>query len=149
MENLVIVRGGGDLATGTIYKLYKCGFSVLVLEIEHPSAIRRNVAFSEAVYLGKQTVEDVTCVLAHSQEEARTLLAEGNVVILVDPEGECIPSFRPLAVIDGILAKKNLGTHMGMAPITIALGPGFEAGEDVDAVIETKRGHNLGRVIRR
>ena len=149
MENLVIVRGGGDLATGTIYKLYKCGFSVLVLEIENPSAIRRNVAFSEAVYLGKQTVEDVTCVLAHSQEEARTLLAEGNVVILVDPEGECIPSFRPLAVIDGILAKKNLGTHMGMAPITIALGPGFEAGEDVDAVIETKRGHNLGRVIRR
>ncbi len=147
MENLIIVRGGGDLATGTIYKLCKCGFSVLVLEAEAPSAIRRNAAFSEAVYLGKQTVEDMTCTLAHTPQEAQILLAEGKLTILVDPEGTCISDLNPIAVIDAILAKKNLGTHKKMAPITIALGPGFEAGRDVDAVIETQRGHNLGRVI--
>ena len=147
--NLVIVRGGGDIATGTIIKLHRCGFSVLVLEIPHPSAIRRNVAFSEAVYQGTQTVEDVTCCLAGSPEEAAGMLAEGTLTMLVDPEGKYVPYFRPFALVDGILAKRNLGTNRNMAPITVALGPGFEAGMDVDAVIETQRGHNLGRVIYR
>lgn len=147
MKELVIVRGGGDLATGTIYKLYKCGFSVLILEVQNPSAIRRNVAFSEAVYEGSQKVEDVTCYLADSIEEAKVLLQEGKLVVLVDPEGNVITQLKPLAVVDAILAKKNLGTSKCMAPITVALGPGFEAGVDVDAVIETKRGHNLGRVL--
>lgn len=148
MENLIIVRGGGDIASGTIYKLYKCGFLVLVLEIPNPSAIRRNVAFSEAVYQGEQTVEDVTCVLARNLEEAEALLAQGKLVMLIDPAGESIEKLKPMAVVDGILAKKNLGTNRQMAPITVALGPGFEAGKDVDAVIETMRGHSLGRVIR-
>ena len=147
MNHLIIVRGGGDLATGTIYKLYKSGFSVLVLEIAKPSAIRRNVAFSEAVYQGTQQVEDVTCILAKSLDEAKTLLKEGKLVILVDPEGLSIKELKPFAVVDGILAKKNLGTNKDMAPVTVALGPGFIAGKDVDAVIETKRGHNLGRVL--
>ena len=146
-DNLVIVRGGGDLATGTIYKLYKSGFDVLVLETSAPSAIRRNVAFSEAVYEGKWQVEDVTCTLAKDMDEAESLLKEGRLALLVDPEGESIARFRPFAVVDGILAKKNLGTHRDMAPVTVALGPGFEAGKDVDAVIETRRGHKLGRVI--
>lgn len=148
MNQLIIVRGGGDLATGTIHKLFTCGFPVLVLETANPSAIRRNVSFCEAVWHGTQTVEGVTCVLAHSPEEAETLLRQGKLVMLIDPEGACIPRFSPLAVVDGILAKRNLGTHRAMAPITVALGPGFEAGVDVDAVVETKRGHNLGRVIR-
>lgn len=147
MERLVIVRGGGDIATGTIYKLYQCGFKVLVLEIAEPSAIRRNAAFSEAVYQGRQTVEDVTCLLAANQEEAVSLLEKGELVMLVDPCGTCIFDLKPMAVVDGILAKKNLGTSKAMAPITVALGPGFEAGTDVDAVIETMRGHSLGRVI--
>ncbi|MGN1231289.1 MAG: selenium-dependent molybdenum cofactor biosynthesis protein YqeB [Anaerotignum sp.] len=147
MENLVIVRGGGDIATGTIYKLYQCGFIVLVLETENPSAIRRNVAFSEAVYNGTQTVEGLTCTLAKTVEEAVSLLAEGKLTMLIDPAGECIGQLCPMAVVDGILAKKNLGTHKAMAPITVALGPGFTAGIDVDAVIETMRGHSLGRVI--
>ena len=147
MNHLIIVRGGGDLATGTIYKLYKSGFSVLVLEIAKPSAIRRNVAFSEAVYQGTQQVEDVTCILAKSLDEAKTLLKEGKLVILVDPEGLSIKELKPFAVVDGIVAKKNLGTNKDMAPVTVALGPGFIAGKDVDAVIETKRGHNLGRVL--
>lgn len=147
MRDLVIVRGGGDIATGTIYKLYKCGFSVLVLEIENPSAIRRNVAFSEAVYQGSHQVEDVTCYLAKDVDEAEAFLAEGRLTMLVDPEGDCIHRLEPIAVIDGILAKKNLGTNQSMAPVTVALGPGFTAGQDVDAVIETMRGHSLGRVI--
>lgn len=148
MKDLIIVRGGGDLATGSIYKLVKCGFPVLVLEIERPSAIRRNVAFSEAVYEGQQTVEDVTCYRADSLAHAISLLEEKKLAILADPNGHAISELRPMAVVDGILAKKNLGTHAAMAPITVALGPGFEAGVDVDAVIETKRGHNLGRVLR-
>lgn len=147
MNNLIIVRGGGDLATGTIYKLYQCGFPVLVLEVPRPSAIRRNAAFSEAVYEGKQTVEDVSCYLAESIADAERLLAEGKLTMLVDPKGEAITWLKPLAVVDAILAKKNLGTNRSMAPITVALGPGFEAGCDVDAVVETQRGHNLGRVL--
>ena len=146
MKNLIIVRGGGDLATGTIYKLRQCGFPVLVLETGCPSAIRRNVAFSEAVYQGSQSVEGMTCQLVKTPAEAERLLSAGKLPVLVDPQGLCISSMKPLAVVDGILAKKNLGTHRGMAPITVALGPGFTAGEDVDAVVETKRGHNLGKV---
>ena len=147
MKDLIIVRGGGDLATGTIYKLKKSGFPVLILETANPSAIRRNVSFCEAVYQGEQTVEDMTCYLAGSMEQAQRFLAEGKLTVLVDPVGESIREWKPLAVVDGILAKKNLGTNRDMAPITVALGPGFVAGQDVDAVIETKRGHNLGRVL--
>lgn len=147
MNNLIIVRGGGDLATGTVYKLKKCGFPVLILELENPSAIRRNVSFCEAVCQGSQTVENMTCYRAESPEQAEAFLHEGKLVVLVDPAGESIPRLKPLAVVDAILAKKNLGTHRAMAPITVALGPGFVAGEDVDAVIETQRGHNLGRVL--
>jgi len=147
MKNLIIVRGGGDLATGSVYKLKKSGFSVLILEAANPSAIRRNVAFCEAVYQGSQTVEDMTCYLAESLQQAEDLLSEGKLAVLVDPMGETIPKLKPLAVVDAILAKKNLGTNRKMAPITVALGPGFTAGVDVDAVVETKRGHNLGRVL--
>ena len=147
MKDLIIVRGGGDLATGTIYKLRKSGFPVLILEVAQPSAIRRNVAFCEAVYQGTQTVEDLTCYLAESLDRAQQFLNEGKLAVLVDPTGESISKLRPLAVVDAILAKKNLGTNRNLAPITVALGPGFTAGEDVDAVIETKRGHNLGRVL--
>ena len=146
MKDLIIVRGGGDLATGTIYKLKKSGFPVLILEVSNPSAIRRNVAFCEAVYQGIQTVEDMTCYLAESLEQAQELLLEGKLAVLLDPAGESISKLKPLAVVDAILAKKNLGTNRNMAPVTVALGPGFTAGVDVDAVVETKRGHNLGRV---
>ena len=147
MENLVIVRGGGDLATGSIYKLKKSGFPVLILEVANPSAIRRNVAFCEAVYQGTQTVEDMTCYLAESLTQAEQFLLEGKLTVLVDPMGESVSKLRPLAVVDAILAKKNLGTNRNMSPITVALGPGFTAGVDVDAVVETMRGHNLGRVL--
>ena len=147
MKNLIVVRGGGDLATGTIYKLKKCGFPVLILESARPSAIRRNVAFCEAVYQGTQTVENMTCYFAETLHQARQYLLEGKLAVLVDPTAAAIEVLKPMAVVDGILAKKNLGMNRNMAPITVALGPGFTAGKDVDAVIETKRGHNLGKVL--
>lgn len=148
MKDLVIVRGGGDIATGTIYKLVKSGFYVLILEIAHPSAIRRNVAFSEAVYEGKWQVEDMTCHLANDIKEAKQIMEAGSPALMIDPKGETIKQLKPIAVVDAILAKKNLGTTRDMAPITIALGPGFTAGKDVDVVIETMRGHRLGRIIK-
>ena len=147
MGNLIVVRGGGDIATGTIYKLYKCGFRVLVLETEKPSAIRRNVAFCEAVYNGSHTVEDLTCTLAADMAQAEMLLEKNGIAMLVDPCCNALEYFKPVAVVDAIIAKKNTGMHMDMADITVALGPGFEAGKDVHAVVETMRGHNLGRVI--
>jgi xanthine dehydrogenase accessory factor len=146
-EKLVVVRGGGDLATGTIYKLHQCGFSVLVTEIANPSCIRREVAFSECVYRGEMEVEGVTCVYAKNLQEAEQILSNGKVALLVDEKCQVLSQVHPLAVVDAIIAKKNLGTHLTMASIVIALGPGFCAGKDVHAVIETSRGHNLGRVI--
>lgn len=146
-NNLVIVRGGGDIASGTIMKLYQCGYSVLILEIEHPSAIRRNVAFSEAIYQETQTIEDVTCYYAKTYAEVCDNLGAGKLTVCIDPDGEYIEKLHPLFVVDAILAKKNLGTSRSMANIVVALGPGFTAGVDCDAVIETMRGHSLGRVI--
>ena len=110
MKDLIIVRGGGDIATGTIYKLVKSGFHVLILEIAHPSAIRRNVAFSEAVYEEKWQVEDMTCHLAHDIKEAEQIMKAGNPALMIDPNGEMIKQLHPIAVVDAILAKKNLGT---------------------------------------
>ena len=144
---LVVVRGAGDISTGTIHRLFKAGFDVLVLEAERPSAIRRRVAFSEAVYDGAATVEGVMAVRIDGPEHAGEALARGQVPLLVDPAGESIRRLRPAAVVDAILAKRNLGTSMDMAPLTVALGPGFEAGRDVGYVIETMRGHDLGRII--
>ena len=143
----IVVRGGGDLASGTIHKLARCGYSVLVLEIENPSAIRRNVAFSEAVYEGSCQIEGITARLAVTLEEAQQMMKNREIPVMVDPYGEILKEIQPEVLIDAILAKRNLGTNREMSPITIALGPGFVAGMDVDAVIETKRGHHLGRVI--
>lgn len=159
-KDLIVVRGAGDLATGTIHRLKKAGFRLLVLEAEHPAAIRRQVALSEAVYAGSARVEDVEAVhmdvdLAEKknrkellEQEMERIWKKDGVPVLVDPAGLSIAALRPVVVVDAILAKKNLGTTKEMAPLVIALGPGFTAGEDVDVVIETKRGHNLGRVIR-
>lgn len=146
-KQLVVVRGGGDIATGTIYKLHKAGYPVLVLETEFPSAIRRYVAFSEAVYDGVSVIEGMTCQLAENLEDAYSVIKAGNVAMLKDASCEVLKELRPWAVVDAILGKKNFGTNRGMADKTIALGPGFEAGVDVDLVIETNRGHELGRVL--
>lgn len=145
---LVIIRGAGDLASGIALRLWHAGIRVVMTDLERPTAIRRTVAFSEALRTGGPvTVEDVTAAPARSADEALALLEKGVLPILADPTGTCIPVLRPDAVVDAILAKRNLGTRRDMAPLTIALGPGFTAGEDVDFVIETMRGHNLGRIL--
>ena len=148
MNDLIVVRGGGDLATGTIHRLWSAGFRVLVLETAHPAAIRRQVSLCEAVYEGRATVEGLTAVLIRDVSEMEKVWAEGCVPMLVDPKGECLEKVKPAVLVDAIIAKRNLGTSRDMAPATIALGPGFVAGEDVDVVIETSRGHKLGRVIK-
>lgn len=147
-RNLIIVRGGGDLATGTIHRLWSAKLPVLVLETERPAAIRRQVALGEAVYDGKAVVEGMAGVRIRNCQEVWRVIEAGMVPVLVDAQGAAIETLRPMAVVDAILAKKNLGTCKAMAPLTVALGPGFEAGREVDAVIETMRGHNLGRIIR-
>lgn len=147
-DALIIVRGGGDIATGTIHRLWSAGFRVLVLETARPAAIRWQVSLCEAVYEKHAFVEGAEAVRIDTLQEREAVWREGKIPLLVDPEGSCIPELKPAVVVDAILAKKNLGTRMDMADLTIGLGPGFTAGEDVHAVIETMRGHNLGRIIR-
>ena len=143
----VVIRGAGDLASGVALRLWRAGMDVVLLDVEKPTAIRRTVAFSEAIVHGKQTVEDVTAKLA-AAETAEETLAAGMIPVLVDPEGRSIPTLRPDALVDAILAKRNLGTKITDAPVVIGVGPSFTAGVDCHAVVETMRGHTLGRVIR-
>ena len=147
LKNVVIVRGGGDLASGTIQRLYRCGYRVLVLECEKPTAIRRMVSFCEAVYDGQSSVEGVLCRKVNNIQECETVWTAGEIPLMVDTAGDTLKKYRPAALVDAILAKRNLGTTREMADLTVALGPGFVAGDDVDYVVETMRGHNLARVI--
>lgn len=146
-NGIVVVRGGGDIATGTICRLHNCGYKLLVLETENPTAIRRTVSLSEAVYDGIQSVENVTAERIATSRECGTIWAKDRVPLLIDPAADCLSEIKAIALVDAILAKKNCGTTKNMAPITIGLGPGFYGGKDVHAVIETTRGHQLGRVI--
>ena len=148
-DELVIVRGAGDLATGVVYSLYKAHLKIIILETQYPSSIRRKVSLSEAVYDGESKVEDIEAVLVKSYEEALNIIANKDykkIPILIDPNCDILKNIKPTFLIDAIIAKKNLGTNKSMAKYTIALGPGFTAGKDCDIVIETMRGHNLGRM---
>mgnify|MGYP004513480011 FL=1 len=147
LKNVVIVRGGGDLASGTIHRLYRCGYRVLVLECEKPTAIRRMVSFCEAVYDGQSSVEGVLCRKVNNIQECEAVWTAGEIPLMVDTAGDTLKKYRPAALVDAILAKRNLGTTREMADLTVALGPGFVAGDDVDYVVETMRGHNLARVL--
>lgn len=143
MAEWILFRGAGDLATGSIVRLRRCGYKVAALETARPLAIRRTVALSEAVYEGEACVEGIRARLVQSLPEEADF-----VPVLVDPEADILKCMRPAALVDATLAKRNLGTRKDMAPAVIALGPGFTAGADVHAVVETMRGHELGRVIR-
>lgn len=147
MSHTVLVRGAGDLASGVILRLHQCGFRVLCTECAQPSAIRRRAAFCDAVYDNAAEVEGVLCRRAINLDQIAQYWSRREIPLIVDEPLACLEAVRPAAVVDAILAKRNLGTHRAMAPITIGLGPGFVAGADVDAVIETMRGHNLGRVL--
>lgn len=144
--DIVIIRGGGDIATGIAHRLFKAGFNVLISEIENPTAIRRKVSFCEAVYSGQAEVEGVKAILSQ-KEDIKKIIESKNIPLVIDKNCHIAYSLRALALVDSILAKKNLGTKMDMAPITIGVGPGFSAKVDVDLVVETNRGHFLGKVI--
>lgn len=143
----VVIRGAGDIATGVAMRLWHAGFEVMMLETEQPTVIRRSVAFAQACYQDEMVVQDVTARKATSVDDAVRLANQGVIPVLIDPRGDSLQALRPGCVVDAILAKQNLGTHCGMAPAVIALGPGFSAGTDCHAVIETNRGHWLGQVI--
>ena len=143
----VLIKGSGDLASGIALRLHRAGFRILMTDIAVPTTVRRTVAFSPAVYQGRMQVEDVTGVLCDSVKVAETEIQKGNIAIMVDEKAECIHEFQPDVVVDAILAKRNLGTKITDAPFVVGVGPGFTAGEDCHCVVETKRGHYLGRCI--
>lgn len=143
----IVVRGGGDLATGTINRLYKAGVKIAVLEIDMPTVIRLKVSAALAVFENEAVIEGVRYVLAENAQTALKLIKRGLVPVLVDPDMKLLKDLKPDALVDATLAKKNMGVHKALAPIVIALGPGFVAGEDCHAVIETSRGHDLGVIL--
>jgi len=144
---LVVVKGGGDLASGVAVRLFRSGFPVVITELAQPMVIRRAVAFAEAVYTGETAIEDVVARRVDSVERIWPTLKEGQIPVIVDPEAHVVEELHPTVLVDAIIAKHNTGTSLSDAPIVIALGPGFEAGVDAHAVIETNRGHYLGRVL--
>lgn len=146
---IVLIKGAGDLATGVAYRLKKCGFDIVMTEIPEPTTVRRTVAFSQAVYDNNAEVEGIKATHVSEIEEAKKIVNQGNIAVIVDEKAEIIKDFNPDVVVDAIIAKKNLGTKINDAQIVIALGPGFTAGVDCHCVIETQRGHYLGKAIYR
>lgn len=142
----VLIRGAGDLASGVAIAFHKAGFQVLMTEMDEPTVIRRTVSFATALFDGQIEVEG-TMAIAVDRLNYKQVLEDGHIGVMADPDASILEEYKPAVLVDGILAKKNLGTKIEDAPIVIACGPGFSAGEDCHRVIETKRGHYLARVI--
>lgn len=143
----VLIKGAGDLASGIGARLFRCGFEIVMTDIEVPTTVRRTVAFSPAVYQGSMKVENITGVLCRDLEEIGRAHQAGQIAVVVDEEAWVCQNWKPDVVVDAILAKVNLGTEITDADMVIGVGPGFTAGVDCHCVVETKRGHNLGRCI--
>lgn len=146
-DMLVLIKGAGDLASGVAYRLKRCGFPLLMTELAEPMLVRRTICFGDAVYTGETIVEGITARRVETVSEGRQLAFSDIIPVLVDPQATAVSALKPQVVVDAIMAKINTGTSLSTAPLVIALGPGFSAGVDCHAVIETKRGHRLGRVI--
>jgi xanthine dehydrogenase accessory factor len=146
-EKLVIIRGAGDIATGVAVRLYNCGFQVVMTELKTPTMIRCTVSLGQCLFGDPVVVEGITAVHVKDVQQITQALSQKYIPVLIDDNLEILTKLSPIYLVDAILAKRNLGFHKDLAPITIALGPGFIAGTDCDAVIETNRGHHLGRVI--
>ena len=147
LPKLILIRGAGDLASGVAHRLNNSGFQVIMLELPEPLVVRTTVSYASAVYEGKIEVEDVEAVLCRDNAEVDSVLANAKVAILIDPGGMAIRKYEPQVIIDATMIKHNRLSMLNDAELVIGLGPGFAAGVDVKAVIETKRGHELGRVI--
>jgi len=148
-EIIILIKGGGEMASGVAQRLVRSGLRVCITEIPHPLAIRRRVSFCEAVFTGKTVIEGLVGRRVSGKEGIRRCWKNGEVPIVIDPDCKLRTMLSPDVLVDAILAKRNTGTSLGDAPLVIGLGPGFSAGEDVHCVIETNRGHNLGKVIER
>ncbi len=144
---LVFIKGAGDLASGIAVRLFRSGFKIVMSDLPEPTAIRRTVSFSEAIRQGEAWVEDICALKAASAKEALSVISSGRIAVAADPEGKLIASLKPDALVDAIMAKRNTGTSVTDAAIVIGVGPGFTAGIDCHAAVETKRGHTLGRTI--
>lgn len=143
---LVLIRGAGDLASGIALRLHHAGMHVVMTDLPQPTAIRRTVSFARAITEGQAQVEDVTATYAPAAAAVKQILAAGEIAVLADPQAACRMELAPDALVDAILAKRNTGTTIQDAPVVIGVGPGFTAGLDCHAVVETMRGHTLGRV---
>ena len=145
---VVLIKGAGDLATGIAHRLKVCGFHIVMTEISMPTTVRRTVAFSQAVFDGNTEVEGIKAVLADNVEQVYKIIEEDNIPVIIDPDGEMIKELKPKVIVDAIISKNNSGkTKINDADIVIAVGPGFEAGTDCHCIIESQRGHYLGRTI--
>lgn len=143
---MILIRGAGDIATGIATRLHRCGYRIAMTDLRQPTSIRRTICFSESILDGSAVVEDITARFAKGPKWAEAIMDDGEVAVLADPEGACLEALKPDVVVDAILAKRNLGTRITDAPVVVAVGPGFTAGTDCHAVVETMRGHTLGRV---
>ena len=143
----ILIKGAGDLATGVAVRLKRAGFDLLMTDLPHPTAVRRTVSFCEAIPEGEMVVEGIRARRAENVDKVEAIMADGDIAVLADPEVRCREFLKPFAVVDAILAKRNTGTSIHDAKVVVALGPGFTSGVDCHAVVETMRGHDLGRVI--
>jgi len=144
----IYIRGGGDLASGVAYRLVKAGFPIVMAELPAPIFVRRTVSYGNAIYEGgRYNVENIEAVLAPDEDKIFEAWQQSAIPIIIDPDGHWINALSPMVLIDARMQKRKQDTHLHMAPLVIAMGPGFIAGEDCHAVIETNRGHSLGRVI--
>ncbi len=146
-DSLVLIRGAGDLASGIAARLHRCGFPVVMTELAQPLMVRRAVSFGEAIYAGETQVEGICARRAADMGAVRAALAQSIIPVLMDPDATCRDALRPIVLVDAVMAKVNTGTTLADAPLVVALGPGFTAAIDCHAVVETNRGHWLGRVI--
>lgn len=143
---VIWVRGAGDIASGIAFRLHQSGFSVVMSDLPIPTSIRRTICFSEAIIKGNTVVEGITATFAKNADDVRRILDNRQIAVLADPEGIEAQKLHPAAIVDAILAKRNTGTAITDAPVVVGVGPGFTAGVDCHAVVETMRGHTLGRV---
>jgi len=146
-ELTVLIRGGGEMASGIAHRLKRCHMRVLITEVAAPTTVRRAVAFAEAVFQGRHAIEGVEAVRVSTPEEALAIWKEGGIALFVDPEARVREAIRPEVIVDAIMAKRNTGTDRSQAGLVVGVGPGFRAGANVHAVVESNRGHNLGRVL--
>jgi len=147
-ELIIIIKGAGEMASGIAHRLYMAGMkNILMTEIPEPLSVRRMVSFCEAVFEGKMEIEGVSAEHVYGIEDIRSIWKNNKIAVLVDPQWQSVKILKPHVVVDAMMAKRNLGTRKDEAPLVIGVGPGFVTDDDVHIVVESNRGHDLGRTM--